>query len=54
MIERKPDFEDDKIRVWASMSPEQEALMRSVNSTFDTYANLSKKIAHFQILLIGE
>ncbi len=27
-----------------AMSPEQEALMRSVNSTFDTYANLSKKI----------
>lgn len=27
-----------------AMSPEQEALMRSVNTTFDTYANLSKKI----------
>ncbi len=27
-----------------TMSPEQEALMRSVNSTFETYANLSKKI----------
>jgi ATP-dependent Lon protease len=31
-----PDQESD--------SPEQEALMRSVNSTFETYANLSKKI----------
>jgi len=27
-----------------AMSPEQEALMRSVNTTFDSYANLSKKI----------
>ena len=27
-----------------SGSPEQEALMRSVNNTFETYANLSKKI----------
>jgi len=27
-----------------SHSPEQEALMRSVNGTFETYANLSKKI----------
>jgi ATP-dependent Lon protease len=31
-----PDLESD--------SPEQEALMRSVNSTFEVYANLSKKI----------
>lgn len=31
-----PDQESD--------SPEQEALMRSVNSTFEAYANLSKKI----------
>jgi ATP-dependent Lon protease len=31
-----PDQESD--------SPEQEALMRSVNNTFETYANLSKKI----------
>ena len=35
-LQRLPDQE--------TMSPEQEALMRSVNSTFDTYANLSKKI----------
>jgi ATP-dependent Lon protease len=35
-IEQLPDPQSD--------SPEQEALMRSVNNTFDAYANLSKKI----------
>ena len=35
-LQRLPDRE--------AMSAEQEALMRSVNTTFDTYANLSKKI----------
>ena len=35
-IQELPDLESD--------SPEQEALMRSVNNTFESYANLSKKI----------
>ncbi len=35
-LQQLPDHEPD--------SPEQEALMRSVNTTFETYANLSKKI----------
>ena len=35
-LQELPDQETD--------SPEQEALMRSVNNTFETYANLSKKI----------
>jgi len=35
-IEQLPDLE--------STSPEQEALLRSVNGAFETYANLSKKI----------
>ncbi len=35
-LQQLPDHESD--------SPEQEALMRSVNNTFETYANLSKKI----------
>jgi ATP-dependent Lon protease len=35
-LQQLPDQESD--------SPEQEALMRSVNNTFETYANLSKKI----------
>ncbi len=45
------DFTDDCIfgRILTlpdseSLSPEQEALMRSVNNTFETYASLSKKI----------
>jgi ATP-dependent Lon protease len=35
-LQQLPDLETD--------SPEQEALMRSVNNTFESYANLSKKI----------
>lgn len=35
-LQELPDHETD--------SPEQEALMRSVNNTFESYANLSKKI----------
>jgi ATP-dependent Lon protease len=35
-LQQLPDLESD--------SPEQEALMRSVNNTFESYANLSKKI----------
>ena len=35
-LQELPDHEPD--------SPEQEALMRSVNNTFESYANLSKKI----------
>ncbi len=35
-LQQLPDQDSD--------SPEQEALMRSVNNTFETYANLSKKI----------
>ena len=35
-LQELPDQETD--------SPEQEALMRSVNNTFESYANLSKKI----------
>ncbi len=45
-LQQLPDLESD--------SPEQEALMRSVNNTFETYANLSKKIPAEMVTSIAD
>jgi ATP-dependent Lon protease len=45
-LQRLPDQESD--------SPEQEALLRSVNATFEIYANLSKKIPSEMVASIAD